>query len=78
MEKDYCETNLSQIIEPLFFELVTNRPKDIIAFSLDYLNKLGGFSSNGLTMDERQELIHLRKEIKNLRERVFNFFTTGR
>jgi hypothetical protein len=44
----YCEEKLKNIIEPLFFELTVNRPKDLIAFTLDWLMKKGGYTSNGI------------------------------
>ena len=35
---------------------------------LDWLQKSGGYTANGLTIEERKELETLRKEIKNYRE----------
>jgi cAMP-dependent protein kinase regulator len=66
--KEYLNTKIKHILEPLFFNLLTHRPDDVITFSLEYLNKQGGFTANGLTLDERQELTELRKELKQLRE----------
>jgi cAMP-dependent protein kinase regulator len=65
---EYCENKLKDIVEPLFFTLVTNRPKDIVNFSIDWLIKKGGLTSSGLTLDERDELLSLRKEIIKYRE----------
>jgi len=65
---EYLETKLKNIIEPLFLNLLTNRPKDVISFSLEWLKQQGGYTSNGLTIGEKQELTILRKEVKKLRE----------
>jgi cAMP-dependent protein kinase regulator len=65
---EYLETKLKQIIDPLFFNLLTHRPKDVISFSLEWLTKQGGYTANGLTIGEKLELTGLRKEVKNLRE----------
>lgn len=66
--KDYCEQKLRNVIEPLFLNIVQSTPKDIVNFSIDWLMKNGGYTANGLTLDERHELLSLRKEIKKLRE----------
>ena len=65
---EYCESKLRETIEPLFYSIVTANPKDIVNFSIDWLIKKGGYTANGLTIDERHELLNLRKEIKKLRE----------
>lgn len=66
--KEYLDMNLKHIIEPLFLDLLTYRPKDVISFSLEYLTKQGGYTANGLTIEERLELNTLRKELKQIRE----------
>lgn len=65
---EYCEKKLKDIIEPLFFNLIVNRPKDIVNFSIDWLMKLGQLTSSGLTIEEKEELNGLRKEIKTYRD----------
>jgi cAMP-dependent protein kinase regulator len=66
--KDYCESKLRDVIEPLFLNIVQSNPKEIVNYSIDWLMKKGGYTANGLTYDERHELLSLRKEIKKLRE----------
>jgi cAMP-dependent protein kinase regulator len=66
--KDYCESKLRDVIEPLFLNLVQSSPKDVVNYSIDWLMKTGGYTANGLTLDERHELLDLRKEIRKLRE----------
>lgn len=65
---EYLEEKLRNVIEPLFQSLVSNVPKDVVNYSIDWLMKRGGYTANCLTVDERHELLNLRKEIKNLRE----------
>jgi cAMP-dependent protein kinase regulator len=48
--------------------LVKSTPKDVVNFSIDWLMNKGGYTSNGLLIEEKQELLQLRKEIKKLRE----------
>jgi cAMP-dependent protein kinase regulator len=68
--KTYCDEKLRKVIEELFFDLTVARPNDIIESSLQWLMKKGRYTANGLTVDERHELLNLRKEIKSLREQV--------
>ena len=68
MDNSYCETKLKNIIEPLFLNLLIERPSDIVHYSIEWLMKKGGMTSNGLTIDERNELINLRNELKKYRE----------
>ena len=65
---NYAEEQLRKIMEPLYLSLLINRPKDIINYSIEWLMKEGGITANGLTIDERHELITLRKNIKKYRE----------
>jgi hypothetical protein len=44
---DYCENNLKEVLEPLYLDMLINRPKDIINFSLEWLMKRGGYTING-------------------------------
>ncbi len=66
--QDYCESKLREVVEPLFLDLVKSNPKDVINFSIDWLMQKGGYTANGLTLEDRHELLDLRKEIKKLRE----------
>jgi len=69
----YCESKLREIIEPLFMNIVKSNPIDVVNFSIEWLMKKGGYTANGLTVDERHELVNLRKEIKKLREIEANY-----
>lgn len=65
---EYCERKLKEIMEELMMELSKRRPADIINYSMDWLMKKGDITSNGLTRNERDELVTLRKELKKYRE----------
>ncbi len=45
--QEYSDKYLKDIIEPLFFDLTVNRPKDIINYSLSWLMRKGGYNANG-------------------------------
>jgi cAMP-dependent protein kinase regulator len=65
---EYCETKLKDIVEELLLDLAKKKPCDIINYSMDWLMKKGGYTINGLTIDERDDLLRLRKELKKYRE----------
>lgn len=66
--RDYCESKLKDIVEELLIDLAKKRPFDIINYSMDWLMKKGGYTINGLTLEEKEELLNLRKELKKYRE----------
>lgn len=65
---EYCETKLKDIVEELLLDLTKRKPCDIINYSMDWLMKRGGYTINGLKIEERDELLRLRKELKKYRE----------
>lgn len=65
---EYCETKLKDIVEELLLDLAKKKPCDIINYSMDFLMKKGGYTINGLTIEERDELTRLRKELKKYRD----------
>jgi len=56
------------IMEQLVYQLVLDRPENPVNYMIDYLQKLGGYTSNGITIEEKKELERLRIEIKKYRE----------
>ena len=46
--KHYCDTKLKDVVEPLLFDLLTSRPRDIISYSIDWLRKKGEYTASGL------------------------------
>lgn len=55
-------------MEQMVYQLVIERPQNPALFMIEYLQKLGGYTSNGITIDEKKELESLRKEIRKYRE----------
>src|SRR5690348_6541145 len=69
MEKQqYLETSIKPIMENLIFQMVSERPDNPSLFMLDWLQKTGGYTSNGLTHQEKRELETLRRDIVKYRE----------
>jgi cAMP-dependent protein kinase regulator len=56
------------IMEQLVYQLVLERPDCPVNYMIDYLQKLGGYTSNGITIDEKKELERLRCDIKKYRD----------
>jgi len=65
---EYCEKNLKDLMEELMIDLAKKRPADVINYSMEWLMKKGEITSNGLTKNEREELVVLRKDLKKYRE----------
>jgi len=67
------ETELKEkirpIMEQLVYQLVLERPDCPVNYMIDYLQKLGGYTSNGITIDEKKELERLRCDIKKYRDK---------
>lgn len=55
-------------MEQMVYQLVIERPENPAIFMIDFLQKTGGYTSNGITLDEKRELERLRVEIKKYRE----------
>lgn len=48
--------------------ILIDKPKDVGRYMLEWLQKYGGYTSTGLTLEEKKELEQLRLEIKKYRE----------
>lgn len=59
---------IKPILEQMVYHMVIDRPQNPVNFMIEHLQKLGKYTSNGLTVDEKHELETLRKEIKKYRE----------
>ena len=67
-EETVIKEKIRPIMEQLVYQLVLERPEEPALFMIDYLQKTGGYTSNGITLDEKRELEKLRVEIKKYRE----------
>ncbi len=68
-KQEYLETKVKPIMENLMFQLVCEKPDDPVEFMINWIQKTGGYNSNGLTLKERDELENLRKEIIQYRNK---------
>jgi len=59
---------IKPIMENMIFNLVCEKPENPALFMITWLQKEGGYTSNGLTIDEKNELERLRNEIRKYRE----------
>ena len=68
-KQEYLEKKVKPIMENLMFQLVCEKPDDPVEFMINWIQKTGGYNSNGLTLKERDELENLRKEIIQYRNK---------
>src|SRR5690606_20106583 len=73
-KEEYLENTIKPIMENLIFQLVLERPEDPANYMIDWLQKTGGYTVNGLTIEEKEELDNLRLEVCKYREKgaIFN------
>jgi hypothetical protein len=71
IEEIYSE--LEQKVKPLLNKLVNNiitdKPDNVPLYMINFLQREGGLTSTGLTIEEKKELNRLRKEVNEFRER---------
>jgi cAMP-dependent protein kinase regulator len=67
-DPNILKEKIRPIMEQLVYQLVLDSPETPVPYMIDYLQKLGGYTSNGITIDEKKELERLRVEIKKFRE----------
>lgn len=68
IDEKVLKEKIRPILEQMVYQLVVERPENPAIYMIGYLQKLGGYTSNGITLDEKRELESLRKEIKKYRE----------
>lgn len=56
------------ILEQLTYQLVMDKPKNPALHMIECLQKIGGYTNNGITLEEKKELENLRHEVKKFRE----------
>lgn len=59
---------LKPIFEELVFKLIQSKPDNPAEYMLHYLLKKEGYTTTGITVEEKKELEHLRKEISKYRQ----------
>ena len=58
---DYFEKNLKHILQPLFLSILSNKPNDIVLYSIDWLCKKGNYTKEGLTLEQKEEFTKLKQ-----------------
>jgi cAMP-dependent protein kinase regulator len=67
-KREYLESKIKPVMENLVFQLLSERPDNPALFMINWLQKTGGYTQNGLTIEEKRELEQMRKEVKQYRE----------
>ena len=67
-QKEYLEKKIKPIITPLLTEIYKEKPNDVIKSICDYLEKRPEYNRKGLSVQEKEELISLRKKVKEYRQ----------
>jgi len=63
---DYFEKNLKNILQPLFLSILSNKPNDIVLYSIDWLCKKGNYTKEGLTLEQKEEFTKLKQNNNNI------------
>jgi cAMP-dependent protein kinase regulator len=58
---DYFEKNLKNILQPLFLSILSNKPNDIVLYSIEWLCKKGNYTKEGLTLEQKEEFTKLKQ-----------------
>ena len=68
-KQEYLSNMIKPIMESMIYQLVTERPDNPTLYILDWLQKTGGYTSGGLSLEEKKELDDLKKQIQVYREK---------
>merc|ERR1711957_588058 len=68
MEESEIREMIKPIMQNMLLDVTKNQPKNPSVYMINWLQKQGGYTSNGLTWQEKSELEKLRVEIKKYRE----------
>jgi len=67
-EKEKIQKEIQPFIEKMVLDIMKEKPKDIAKYMIYWLQKYGGYTSTGLTLEEKKELEDLRFQVKKYRE----------
>lgn len=67
--EDYLNKNVKSILEAVSESVLTEKPTDIKKYMLDWLLTFSGEKSSHQVNQEKQELLNLRKEMKQLKRK---------
>ena len=66
---DSLKEKMRPFMQDMILDLVKEKPENVPLYMLTWLQKYGGFTSTGLTLEEKKELEQLRKDIKQFRDK---------
>ena len=68
-KQEYLEKKIKPIFENLVFQIICEKPENPVDFMINWLQKTGGYNTNGLTDKEMDELNMLKVQIENYKEK---------
>lgn len=68
MNETILKEKVRPVLEQLVFKLLSDKPDNPAEVMIQYLEKLGNYTSNGMTHEEKKELEQLRVEIIKYRK----------
>ena len=66
-KQEYLEKKIKPIMDELVSQLAIERPEDPIRFIVNWIDKTGGYTTEGLNELEKKEMEKLKEELKQLR-----------
>ncbi len=67
-KQEYLEKKIKPIMEDLLSQLAIERPEDPVRFIVNWIDRTGGYSPNGLNEAEKKEMEKLKAELEQLKE----------
>jgi cAMP-dependent protein kinase regulator len=69
---EYFTKSIKPILQPLFLSILSKKPPDVISYSINWLRRKGNYTTEGLTIEEKDELNYLRKINSNTNNKSDN------
>ena len=69
-KQEYLEKKIKPIMDELVSQLAIERPEDPIRFIVNWIDKTGGYTTEGLNEQEKKEMEKLKEELKQLRSQT--------
>lgn len=66
-KQEYLEKKIKPIMDELVSQLAIERPEDPIRFIVNWIDKTGGYTTEGLNEQEKKEMEKLKEELKQLK-----------
>lgn len=66
-KQEYLEKKIKPIMDELVSQLAIERPEDPIRFIVNWIDKTGGYTTEGLNEQEKKEMEQLKEELKQLK-----------